>query len=77
MSGAGSKLTEVSSGPDLEWGAAQPGFMRLVVLRDGGVQLFVETAPASTLSCPADEELDSCMLRGITAYRTVYSARLR
>jgi len=77
VSGAGSKLTDVSGGPDLEWGAAQPGFMRLMVLRDGGVQLFVETAPASTLSCSANEELDPCMLRSITAYRTVYSARLR
>ncbi len=77
VSGAGSKLTDVSDGPDLEWAAAQPGFMRLVVLRDGGVQLFVETAPASTLSCPAGEELDPCMLRGLAAYRTVYSARLR
>ncbi len=77
VSGAGSKVTDVSDGPDLEWAAAQPGFMRLVVLRDGGVQLFVETAPASTLSCPHGEELDPCMVRGVTAYHTAFSARLR
>ena len=77
VSGAGSKLESVSEIENLEWAAAQPGFMRLVFRRDGGVTLFVETAPASTLSCRGGEEPDACMARALAAYSTAHAERLR
>lgn len=77
VSGAGSKLGAVSDLEALEWGAAQPGYMRLVFLDDGSAQVFVESAPATTLRCPAGAGLNTCLQRGVAAYRTEYAARLR
>jgi hypothetical protein len=77
VSGAGSKLESVSEIGGLDWAAAEPGFMRLVFLRDGGVELFVESAPASTLSCARGASRDACMARALAAYRTAHAVRLR
>lgn len=77
VSGAGSKLENISDADALEWAAAKPGFMRLVFLRDGGVQLFVEAGPASTLSCGSGPRLGSCMSEAVAAYTTVHAERLR
>ncbi len=77
VSGAGSKLESVSEIDDLQWAAAEPGFMRLVFLRDGGVQLFVEAAPASTLECSRRSSREACMADALAAYRTVHAERLR
>jgi hypothetical protein len=77
VSGAGSKLERVSDIDELEWAASEPGYMRLVLLHDGGVQLFVEAAPASTLACASGRDPGPCMQRALAAYRTVHAQRLR
>src|SRR5690606_1601733 len=78
VSGAASKLTGVSGDPAMTFGRPAPGYMRLLVEHDGGVTLFVESAPEEFLSCPdEDPERAECMAAGVAAYRTVHSQRLR
>jgi len=77
VSGAGSKLEGVSDTEGLQWAAAEPGFMRMVFLKDGGVELFVEAAPASTLSCGPGPRLEACMESALAAWSTVHAERLR
>jgi hypothetical protein len=77
VSGAGSQVTSVSKRDDVAWAGAQPGYMRLVFLTEGSVELFVEAAPKSTLDCSDARDADACIQQGLAAYRTVYSARLR
>ncbi|MEQ8329850.1 MAG: metallophosphoesterase [Longimicrobiales bacterium] len=75
VSGAGSKLSPVSDTPGLLWAGARPGYMRLVVERDGGVTLFVEAAP--TAAPPCADGAATCVARTAEAFSTVYSTRLR
>lgn len=77
VSGAASKLTAVADIEELEWGGTEPGYMRLLFLNDGSVLLFVEAAPATAQRCVGVQEARPCIERGVRAYRTVYSARLR
>lgn len=53
VSGSGSKLSDVGDGDDLEFAAGLPGYMRVDVLEDGGVLLYV------TAGCPPLEPSDA------------------
>lgn len=75
VSGAGSKLSPVADAPGLRWAGSRPGYMRLVVSRDGGVRLFVEAAPDAPEPCEATAP--ECLARAAGAFSTVYSVRLR
>jgi hypothetical protein len=78
VSGSGSKLSDVGSAAGVRYAASAPGYLRVVVGRDGGVSLFVEAAPAPYLRCGGQEEARArCMAEGVAAFRTVYSQRLR
>jgi hypothetical protein len=78
VSGAASKLSSIGSRPGMQFGSSTPGYMRLVVERDGGVTLFVESTPADYLACPVEEPARSpCMTAGLEAFATVHSQRLR
>lgn len=78
VSGSGSKLTAVGRAPGLRYGEAVPGYIRLVFEKNGGVIVFVEAVSEEYLSCPSGEPGRSeCMARGVAAFRTVYSQRLR
>jgi hypothetical protein len=77
VSGAGSKLTAVGPLPGLLFARSEPGFARLLVLRDGTLHLSIETAPAEYLECPQAEEVRArCMADGVAAYRVVWSEPL-
>ncbi len=76
ISGAGSKLTPVGPAPGLEWAGNRPGYMRLMVLRSGEVELFVDAAPEEFLRCPGERPAP-CVARGVAAFETVYSRRLK
>jgi hypothetical protein len=78
ISGSGSKLTEVGRSEHLMFGHAAPGYMRLVIERNGGMTLFVEAVPPEFQACPgAEPQHSACMAAGIAAYRTVYWTRLK
>jgi hypothetical protein len=77
VSGAASKLTAVGTTPGMLLARSEPGFARLLVLKNGRLHLSLETAPAEYLSCPdSDAERASCMADGVGAFRTVWSAGL-
>jgi hypothetical protein len=78
ISGSGSKNSRLGTAPGLRLGLTAPGYMRLLLERDGGVVLTVEAAPPEFLACPAAEpERGRCMSDGVAAFRTVYARRLR
>ncbi|MBW3629832.1 MAG: hypothetical protein KY464_11110, partial [Gemmatimonadetes bacterium] len=78
VSGSASKLSRVNAANGLVFGRSAPGYMRLVVEKSGGITLFVDAAPEGFLSCPARGAARSaCMTAGVSAFRTVYSQRLR
>lgn len=78
VSGAGSKLSNVGGADAMYFGSPTPGYMRLVIEKDGGITLFVASAPAEYQKCPKrDPARAECMEAGIGAYRTVHSQRLR
>jgi hypothetical protein len=77
VSGATSKLTGVGDAPGLVFARSEPGFARLLVLRDGSLHLTLVTAPAEYVSCPAlDPQRARCMAEARAAYRVVWSETL-
>lgn len=78
VSGSASKLTSVGTAEGMLFGRSAPGYMRLVVDKDGDVSLFVEAAPERFQKCPKENpERAVCMAEGVAAFQTVHSQRLR
>lgn len=79
VSGSGSKLEDVGWAEGMEFRAAEPGYMKLLFLRDGSVDLFVHSAPPEHQHCSGltAERLQTCIRDGVDAFRTIYSARLK
>jgi hypothetical protein len=77
VSGAASKLTAVGGVPGMLFARSEPGFARLLVLKDGRLHLSLEITGAEYLLCP-DVEPDriECMTRGVQGFRTVWSEGL-
>lgn len=77
VSGSASKLSSVGDQPGMLFGRSAPGYMRIVVERDGGVTLFVEAAPRDFLDCPVEVPARTpCMTEGVDAFEVVHSQRL-
>jgi heat shock protein HslJ len=74
VSGAGSKLTGVSTVPGLEMGISRPGYMRITVVDDGTVLLHVRATDGPPV-CPA--RAGSCMAPAVAGFETVYARVLR
>ena len=78
VSGSASKLSEVGRDQGMIFGQSAPGYMRLLIEKDGGMTLFVDAAPVEFQSCAGEgDALAKCMAEGIAAFRTVHSERLR
>ncbi|HEX6064980.1 MAG TPA: hypothetical protein VFZ04_12205 [Longimicrobiales bacterium] len=79
VSGAGSKLSRVGHTEGMIFRSAEPGYMRMVVKKNGGIDLFVITMPESFLKCDrGDPALDAqCVTAGAAAFRTSYGVSLR
>lgn len=77
VSGSASKVSSLGSEKNLRYGRSAPGYMRLLVHRDGGMSLYVESTPTQFKECPAGPRLRECMAAGVAAFRTVHSQRLR
>ena len=78
VSGAGSKLSEVADSPHLRYAAARPGYMSLVFMKNGAVDLFVTASDSPEVSC-AEEPVESrvaCVRGRAEAMGLVYSERL-
>lgn len=77
VSGSASKMSTLGSADGLQFASAAPGYMRLVVAKDGTVSLFVEASPPEYQVCPEDARLDACMAAGVASFQTVHAQRLR
>lgn len=78
VSGSASKLTNVQGADGMLFGARAPGYMRLIVERNGGMTVFVEGVPPEYQSCPGEgAELLTCMQEGVAAFEVLHSQRLR
>lgn len=76
VSGSGSKLTDVGPEPGLHYARSAPGYMRLLITRDGGMHVTVVGGDPDYLLCPEDEE-PTCLQDGIETFETLHSQRLR
>ena len=78
VSGSATKLSSIGAEKAMYFGRSAPGYMRLVVSRDGAMSLFVEATAPEFRACPeADPEREACMVAGVAAYEVVHSQRLR
>jgi hypothetical protein len=77
VSGAASKMSSLGSTDGLQFARSAPGYMRLVVAKDGTISLFVEASPPEYQACPEDERLAACMAAGVASFQTVHAQRLR
>lgn len=77
VSGAGSRLTDISPVEEMVWGRMAPGYMRLTFLHDGSVLLHVLQGSPTFLSCDALHERDECMAAGLDSIQVAYARRLR
>lgn len=76
VSGAASKLSPVGADDRVTWAGTRPGYMKVMVRRDGRVDLFVEGVEARFLRCSGVDP-EPCVARGAAAFTTLYSVRLR
>jgi hypothetical protein len=78
VSGAASKITEVSQVPGLGYAAARPGYMTLVFRTDDAVELYVTGGDPDRLVCdqPDATEQATCMTEALAAFEVPYSATL-
>jgi hypothetical protein len=78
ISGSGSKMSSVGPVDGLVFAQGAPGYMRLVIEKDGGVSVFVEATEPRYQHCPGGEPArTTCMEEGIAAFRTVFSKQLK
>ena len=79
VSGAGSKLSQVGHINGMVYRGREPGYMRLVVKKNGRMDLFVISADESFLTCDRGDPTATaqCLSAGIAAFRNTYSMPLR
>lgn len=78
VSGSGSKTSSIGAADGMYFARDWPGYMRLVVEKNGGMTLFVVGAPPEFRKCPTSEpRRTSCMAEGVASFRTIHSQRLR
>jgi len=79
VSGAGSKSSSVGHVPGMLYRAESTGYMILVTLKTGQVDLFVIAGPENTkMHCPGSgTDLEQCMNEGVGKFTTTYGRRLK
>lgn len=78
VSGSASKLSSVGREEGMLFGSEAPGYMRVLIEKDGGMTLFVEAADPKYKACPKEGEARAtCMAEGIASFTTVHSQRLK
>ncbi|HSM05616.1 MAG TPA: hypothetical protein VK858_13460 [Longimicrobiales bacterium] len=79
VSGAGSKLTPITSTDGMWYGASRPGYMFLVFRKDDAVDLYVVGGDPNRLSCEgeiADAAVSECMMAGVDSMDVRFSMTL-
>ena len=78
VSGAGSKVSEVTFVGGMQFADDVGGFMRVTFMHDGSVLLHVLATPEEHVVCSVllNGDLDACMQQGIDAFETVVAMRL-
>ena len=79
VSGAGSKLSTVGHINGMVYRGREPGYMRMVIRKNGKIDLFVVSADESFLTCDRGDEAATaqCLNAGINAFRNTFSMPLR
>ncbi|MGQ0562030.1 MAG: hypothetical protein ACT443_09170 [Gemmatimonadota bacterium] len=79
VSGAGSKSSTVGHTEGMLYRSLEPGFMKLVVRKNGGIDLFVYTAPEGFLMCyvSTPDVQEQCVEAGAAEFRVKYGLTLR
>jgi hypothetical protein len=78
VSGAGSKASKVGPTDGTLFYSDTPGYMRLVAMKSGAVDLFVVSTIADFRSCSGDEaQRQQCLEAGAQSFHTVFSTRLK
>jgi hypothetical protein len=79
VSGAGSKSSKVGHTEGMLYRSEEPGFMKLVVKKDGGVDLFVYTAPSGFLYCHlgTPDVQQQCVESGAAEFSIKYGLKLK
>lgn len=78
-SGSGSKLTDVGDAKGQVFREAAPGYMTMIFRKDGKVDLYVQATGDEFLKCDAVDASarESCVGKGLAAFRTVYSINMK
>jgi hypothetical protein len=79
VSGAGSKISQVGHVEGMMYRGSEVGYMRMLVRKNGGIDLFVVAADDSFLDCNrGDAALTAqCVAAGAQAFRDTYGVTLR
>ncbi|MGQ0814315.1 MAG: hypothetical protein ACT4O1_07595 [Gemmatimonadota bacterium] len=79
VSGAGSKSSTVGHTEGMLYRSLEPGFMMLFTRKDGGVDLFVYTAPEGFLMCyPSSPDIqEQCVEAGVAEFRVKFGLKLK
>jgi hypothetical protein len=79
VSGAGSKSSVVGPTEGSVFHRAEPGYMRLVTLKNGSIHLYVVSAIDDFRECDSGDEASrrQCLDSGAREFRTVFSMRLK
>lgn len=78
VSGTGSKVTEVADAPGIRFRVEKAGYVRIIVLKEGGVLLHVRGADEEWIACPNElyEDPQECMAAVPDAFEDLFSVRL-
>lgn len=79
ISGAGSKSSRIGPRPGSLFQRDEPGFMRLIVQKNGAIDLWIVSAPPDFLDCSNTVAAlrEQCMTVGVESFRSVFSYRLK
>ena len=79
VSGAGSKSSTVGHADGMLYRSLEPGFMQLVIKKNGGVDLFVYTAPKDFLMCNRGDEatINQCVEAGASEFKRKFGVSLK
>ena len=79
VSGAGSKSSKVGHTNGMLYRSEEPGFMKLVIRKDGGVDLFVYTAPSGFLYCDTGtpDIQQQCVESGAAEFSAKFGIKLK
>jgi hypothetical protein len=79
VSGSGSKSSKIGHTDGMMFRSSDPGYMQLIVEKNGSMSLFIYSAPVDFLMCnrPTPETMAQCLEVGKTEFKNRYGIRLK